>query len=153
MTNVQWAARKMSASKSAWWLSAGKAGAEAVMGPLSQQLLLTAAPSLLTACSSVHSDLPNLFAEQSWEHSAPSFNLSFPPKALPVLGTKAGRGPVNTPAVFTAFQALGTYTKKPCYRRKLQFRNCKILRLSELGGTAPGWGSMSHTQFLIRSDA
>lgn len=119
----------MLASKPALQLSAGNSGADRDGPPPSaaHQLLVTAAPSLPTARSSVHTDLPNLFAKQSWGLPVASFNLSFPPKALPVLGTEAGRGPVNTPAAFTAFQALGTYTKKPCYRGKLQFRNRKIL--------------------------
>lgn len=94
---------------------------------VAQQLSPTAAPSLPTARSSVHSDFPNIFPEQTWGLPVASFNLSFPPMALSVMGNEAGRGSVNTPTAFAAFQALCTYTKKPCYRGKLQFRSRKIL--------------------------
>lgn len=79
---------------------------------------------------------------QNWDVA--SVNLSLPPKALPVLGTKAGRSPMNTPAAFIAFQALRT-CKETVLQGKLQSGSAQYSTLSELGGTAPSTDSVSHT--------
>lgn len=98
MRNVQWAARKMSASKSARWLSAGKAGAEAVMGPLSQQLsssywqqlLLSRQPAALSTVTFptfLQNKAGSTLLLHSTSHSLPRHCQSWAPKQAEVLWT------------------------------------------------------------------